>query len=323
MDYLLYIFARVLIACLQSLPLPLVARLGRFGGGVAYLLDSRHRRVALANLTMCFDAEKSPAEIRDLARENFRRIGENYACAIKTAAMTASELQPFVEFTVPPEFQNLPVDPKPESVVVGFGHFGNFELYARFGSFIPQYQCVTTYRGLRQPVLNDLLQSLREKSGCKFYERRFEAVQLKAAMNQPGTFLGLLADQHAGQNGLRLPFLGHPCSTSAAPALFALRYDCPLYTGFCYRVAPARWRLVAGEKIPTSENGRARSTAEIMLDVNQAFETAVRQDPANWFWVHKRWKQTKQKPVRRISPASEHPPEPASSASTSSANCLE
>ena len=27
-----------------------------------------------------------------------------------------------------------------------------------------------------------------------------------------------------------------------------------------------------------------------MRDVNRAFETAVRRDPANWFWVHRRWK---------------------------------
>ena len=27
-----------------------------------------------------------------------------------------------------------------------------------------------------------------------------------------------------------------------------------------------------------------------MRDVNRAFEAAVRRDPANWFWVHSRWK---------------------------------
>jgi lauroyl/myristoyl acyltransferase len=27
-----------------------------------------------------------------------------------------------------------------------------------------------------------------------------------------------------------------------------------------------------------------------MRDVNRAFEAAVRRDPANWFWVHRRWK---------------------------------
>ena len=30
-----------------------------------------------------------------------------------------------------------------------------------------------------------------------------------------------------------------------------------------------------------------------MADVNRAFEIAVRRDPANWFWVHDRWKRSK------------------------------
>ncbi len=89
---------------------------------------------------------------------------------------------------------------------------------------------------------------------------------------------------------MRLPFLGHDCSTSAAPAIFALRYHCALHTGICYRVGLARWRIEAGDEIPTHENGRPRSAAAIMRDVNRAFEAAVRRDPANWFWVHRRWK---------------------------------
>jgi lauroyl/myristoyl acyltransferase len=27
-----------------------------------------------------------------------------------------------------------------------------------------------------------------------------------------------------------------------------------------------------------------------MREVNLALEAAVRRDPANWFWVHRRWK---------------------------------
>jgi len=266
-----------------------VARLGRFGGAVTYGFDGRHRRVALRNLTMCFGAEKTPKEIRSLARENFRRIGESFACAVKTASMTLEELRPHVEFAAPEFLSQLP-DQKPESVVTAIGHFGNFELYARFGQFAPAYKSATTYRGLRQPSLNRLLQSLREKSGCLFFERRFDGVALRAFMKQDGIMLGLLADQHAGDAGLLLPFLGHTCSTSAAPAVYALRYHCALYTGICYRVALARWRIVAGARIPLYENERTRSTAEIMTDVNRAFEAAVRRDPANWFWVHNRWK---------------------------------
>jgi KDO2-lipid IV(A) lauroyltransferase len=147
MEQLLYLLARALVAFVQALPLAWVARIGRVGGAVTFWADARHRRVALANLKMCFEPEKSEREIRELARENFRRIGENFACAIKTAAMSLEELRPHVQFLVPPSLASLAATPQPPSVVVAIGHFGNFELYARFGQFVTGYQCVTTYRG--------------------------------------------------------------------------------------------------------------------------------------------------------------------------------
>jgi len=285
MDTLLCWPVRALIALLQALPLPLVARLGRAGGSLAWWLDARHRRVALKNLTMCLGNDKSPEEIRALARENFRRLGENFASAVKTAAMTFDELRPYIEFANTERLQ------PPRRIVVAIGHFGNFELYARFHQFAPGYQCATTYRALKHPAFNQLLQNLRERSGCLYFERRTDGPLLRAAMARTGIILGLLADQST--SGLRGPFLGHDCSTTLAPAIFALRYHCELFTGFCFRIGPARWRIELGELVPTQENGRPRRSADIMSDVNRAFEMAVRRDPANWFWVHRRWKAVK------------------------------
>ncbi|MCX7866341.1 MAG: hypothetical protein N2438_04345, partial [Limisphaera sp.] len=74
-EALLYLVARALVAGLQALPLGLVARLGRWGGGLAWWLDGRHRRVALRNLQRVFGGELSPRAIRALAREHFRRLG--------------------------------------------------------------------------------------------------------------------------------------------------------------------------------------------------------------------------------------------------------
>jgi len=290
MDQLLYNIARLLVKLLQALPLRGAARLGRAGGAVAYVIDLRHRRIALANLTLCFGIEMSRAQIRAIARENFRRIGENYACAIKTASMGWEQLRPHVEFVAAPEFLASAGADGAGRRVVAIGHFGNFELYARFGDLAPQFQCATTYRGLRQDSLNRLMQSLRERSGCLYFERRFDGPALKTFMHREGIILGLLTDQHAGNSGLRLPFLGHDCSTTASPAVFALRYNCALHTGICYRVGLARWRIEAGGQIPTHHDGKPRASNEIMADVNRALEAAVRRDPANWFWVHKRWK---------------------------------
>jgi len=296
MDTLLSLAARAVVTLIQALPLPWVARLGRLGGALAWTLDGRHRRVAIENLTHAFGGEQSPAAIRSLARENFRRLGENYAGAIRTAAMSAAEVRAVLSVAGSEKILRR-LGPQPGSCVIAIGHFGNFELYARANQEASHLQFATTYRALRQPALNRLMQELRERSGCLFFERRTESAALKEALTSRPVMVGFLADQHAGDRGLRLPFLGRDCSTTAAPAVFALRYGLPVFTAICYRVGLGCWRIEVGDEVSTAEAGHPRSVEAISLDINRAFEVAVRRDPANWFWVHRRWKPGKYRPA--------------------------
>ena len=289
MEHLLAALARLLIGLLQRLPLGLTARVGRAIGALVHLLDARHRRVARENLRRVFGAELTPPQIAALARENFRRIGENFACATRTAVMRDEEIREVLEVEGAEKVIRA-TEGRSEGIVVAIGHFGNFELYARARRWIPGFQFATTYRALRQPALNRVLQGLREQSGCLYFERRTESGALREAMSRQRLMIGFLADQHAGDRGLRVPFFGRDASTSAAPAVFALRYHCPLCTAVCFRVGPGRWRIELGDPIPTHANGQPREVEAIMRDVNAAFEAAIRRDPANWFWVHNRWK---------------------------------
>ena len=299
MNFVIYWLGRALVAVIGLLPLTWVARMGRCGGGLAYYLDPGHRRVALRNLTMCFGQETSPAEIAAIARENFRRLGENYACMVKTYLMPWEQLRRHIELVGMDRVVPREAGPQAQSRIIVLGHFGLFELCSHYGQFVPSFKLATTYRALSQPGLNRLMVELRNRSGCNYYERRTGGAALLAMMTKTGSMLGLLADHHGGKKGLRLPFLGHECSVSTAPAVFALRYHCPLNVAICYREGLGRWRIENSPAIVTSINGRRRSVEDITQEVNQAFEAAVRRDPANWFWVHKRWKPVENDHPRR------------------------
>jgi len=290
MDGILQILARGLLAALRLLPLEWVARLGRGAGGLAYWVDGRHRRVAMQNIAASFQPEWPVRKVRELARENFRRIGESLACAARTSAMSDEEMLSRLEVVGAEHLFPAGPGAAAQKFVVAIGHFGNFEVYARVRRLAPGYRLATTFRGLRQPSLDRMLRALRERSGTLFFDRRNQARDLRHAMNEGRIILGLLADQHAGDHGLALPFLGRVCSTSPAPALFARRYGCPLHTAVCFRVGLARWRIEVGPSIPQERDGHALSPEEVMTSVNRVFEDAIRRDPANWFWVHNRWK---------------------------------
>jgi lauroyl/myristoyl acyltransferase len=310
MDSIIYLFGSALLVFLQALPLEWAARVGRFFGGLVYYAAGRQRRVAVKNLTMCFGAEKSQTEIRAIAKENFKRIGENFVCPIQLLTAAPSAIWERLEITGGERV--LPhVKPGAErSIILAIGHFGNFEAFAQIRSRIPTHKLATTYRAFGNKAANRLLLKLRNHTDCLYFERRTEGAALRAALRGNTVLLGLLADQHSASSGIRLPFLGHDCQTSKAPAVFALRFNAPLYVSICYRTALARWRIEMGNEIPTRENGKPRSIADIMLDVNREFEAAVRRDPANWFWVHNRWKILNMKSSpRQPAPAQDEPEE--------------
>jgi KDO2-lipid IV(A) lauroyltransferase len=270
-------------------------------------VDKRHRRVAVRNLTMCLGKEKSEAEIRAIAKENFRRIGENFAAAVKTASMSGEQLRPHMEIIGANKLPPITVGGKTASRVIAIGHFGNFELFAHASTTLPAYRGATTYRALREEGLNRALLRLRQASGALYFERRSEGSAMRTALREQTLMLGLLSDQHSGDNGVRIPFFGHVCTTTKAPAIFALRFDLPLNPAFCFRTRPGYWRIEVGDEIPTRENGEPRTPEAIMRDVNLAFEAAVRRDPANWFWVHNRWKVRKKRGAPEPAPTEPKP----------------
>lgn len=292
MNLLLYWLVRGLMALLQALPLKVVGQLGRVGGLLWWTLDFKHSKLVLTSLAHAFP-EKTRSEVRAIARETFRRIAENGFAAVKTASMSHDEIDAVVQISGLEKIPRYVGPGGPANCIGAIGHFGNFELYTILGSHADGWKGAATYRGMNQPGFNKIVQQMRTRSGCLFFERRTEAGALKEALSKGGLLLGLLSDQRPGKGGVVVPFLGRDCGTTTAPAVFALRYDAPLFPMICYRAGLGRWRIEIGDEIPLRENGHPRSMEAIMTDVNRAFEAAIRRDPANWFWVHDRWKRRK------------------------------
>ncbi|MDX1952814.1 MAG: hypothetical protein SFY81_11580 [Verrucomicrobiota bacterium] len=288
MQNLLFQLGKFFLQGFQLLPLTWVARIGRLGGHLTFLLFRKHRQIAIDNLTRVFGTTHSTEEIHAIARENLSRIGEAYACAIKTTSMPEKKLFSRLEVLGVEQLQKR--NPDASNAIIAIGHFANFEVYARAATVAGNFRAATTYRGLKPPFADRLLRWLREQSGCLFFERRTQANELKRELASGGVLLGLLSDQHAGNGGIRGPFFGVDCSTTSAPAVLALRYNAPLFTAICYRTSLARWRVEIGPPIPLKDENGVRSVEQITQDINLAFEKGIRRDPANWFWVHRRWK---------------------------------
>ena len=289
MDRLRLLPMMVVVFLVQCLPLIWVAWLGRGLGGVAWWLCRHPRRQALVNLDIAYGGELTRAERARIARENFLRLGEAFACALKTADMDLAEignrlqvvglnkLRPWIERTEVP------------GVVIATGHFGNLEMYEFAARKLPWTETAILHRRSTSPLVNYLWQRLRRDSQAHFFEAGSQWTDLRTMLSGGKVALGMMSDLNAGARGRAVTFFGQPASTTAAPVICALRQRMPLHAAVCFRTGPARWRVEISDEIPTRVGGQARAVEDILQDLNQHLERSIRRDPANWFWPHPRW----------------------------------
>ena len=124
----------------------------------------------------------------------------------------------------------------------------------------------------------------------------------KNGFNAPTAFLreggavGVLIDQHAGDRGVWTPLFGRLASTSTLAGLLARRTEALLVPMAVQTAGPGRWKLVITPPVPRVEaDGTPLEPEAIAAVLNQSLARQIDAAPADWFWVHNRWKTPKPK----------------------------
>mgnify|MGYP002632375995 CR=1 FL=1 len=286
LDRLIYWLALVLITLIRCLPLSVCFACGQVVGAGLWAILPGYRRLARENLERAMGRDLSPAGLRRLTFRHFTTLGANAICSFKMAALNEAQVLASVTFE---NKEGLPgALAKGRGVVFIISHIGNWELLAQLTSLAPGYKSSTIYQALRNKGIDDLINRDRRAKGIITLDRK-RGVTKAVSLIREGGLVGVLIDQHAGESGIWMPFFNSLASTSPLAASLATRtgavvLPCAIYTdGF------AHWRFVVGEEIPYSRDPNTDTNA-LAASLNRTLEAQIRRSPADWFWVHNRWK---------------------------------
>jgi lipopolysaccharide heptosyltransferase II len=293
MDRLSYWAYRLISAAAGLLPLPLLCRLGMVCGWGAYYLLPGYRRLALRNLAIAFSGphESAPLtrrELRALARKHFATLGANLLGSIGVARLSADDVRKVA--TIDGHEIPLELIEQKRGFVFVIAHLGNWELLSQLTPLLYEVPTGTVYQRLGNPYMDADVRAARARLGLHLFERK-EGFQAAIKMLREGGGVGVLADQHAGDAGVWAPFFGRLASTTSLPAMMALRANAALLPITIQTVRPGQWRWIIGESIEVNSRDPNEATAIINLNI----EKRIRDAPADWFWVHNRWKTPKPK----------------------------
>lgn len=270
------------------LPLTAVFCLGAAIGWLGYFIAPPYRRLVLRNLEIAFGREKTPRELRALARRHFALLGANIFSSLKLPRLSRAQIERVVTVEG--------LETMDAGIVAGGGfvmvisHLGSWEMFAQLTPIIFRCKVGTIFQALGNKYIDAEVRKDRARLGLSLFERKAGFVKACQFMREGGA-VGVLVDQHAGDAGLWCPFFGRLASTSTLAATLALRTDAWLVPAAVYTDGIARWRCVIRGQMKPKEHDADTITARI----NVLLEDQIRRHPADWFWVHNRWKTPKPK----------------------------
>ncbi len=279
-----YLVYRALETCCRLLPLTVVWQLGRVLGRAGSLLFPGYRRLVRRNLEIAFGHDRSAAELDWLTREHFATLTANLLSSLKISYMDEAAVLARLETRGMEKVNILLKEGK--GLIYALCHMGNWEVLSQTNILGPGVKSASMYQALANPYLNAHVLRRRSRSVCTLFDRQ-AGFQAPAGWLREGNGLGILADQHAGDGGVWCPFFGRLASTTTLPALLSRRTGAPMVTLTVETIGPARWRLVCGEPIPMT---KGMNVDQATARMNQMLEEGIRHSPADWFWVHNRWK---------------------------------
>src|ERR1041385_5591233 len=283
-DFVVYLLYRAGLAVAAALPLPFLFACGEVLGVCACMFSGKYRRLATRNLEIAFQNEKSQSELTQLVRRHFRRLGANLLCSAKLTQMAPDKVLECVEGenieAMAREFRaGVPV-------VLVLSHLGTWEVFAQLmPKFVGFVRNSSVYQGLGNRFVDKHVRRTRSQTGLELFDRHdgFEPV---IDLLRSGGGVGVLSDQHAGDQGIWTPFFGRLASTSPLPALLAKRSRAAVVSSAVYTIGPGRWKMVFTDRIDTA----GVSVENLTLKINEVIEQQITHSPEDWLWAHNRWK---------------------------------
>lgn len=286
-NWLEYIPFIILAGVVRRLPRPTALALGRQLGTLGRWLLPKRVKLARSNLRRAFP-EQSPAEIEAIIARMYAHLGASFVEMLRLDLMKET-IDIHSDFIIRGEEHLRAARGEGRGCILLTGHIGFWEA----GNFIFSslgYPIGIVAKPMRNPLTDRYFLRMREAAGGYVISSRHGARRILKALQQ-NHFVGILLDQHAGrQNGVSVPFFGRPAWTTPIIAEIAMKYGIPIVPAFAWWEPDNRCRLeISPPILLEGELTRERVAANTAM-LTRIIEEAVRRDPAQWFWVHRRWR---------------------------------
>lgn len=270
-----------LFQLLGFLPLSVLRALGSLVGSALYVAARWRRHVVLQNLRVCFP-EKSESQHVAITKQAFVYFAQAWLDRSWLWHRSASCIQGRVRFTG--AIEELKAD---VPTVIFAPHFVGLDVgWTLLTLKVPKH-FTTIFTPQSNAVAGAWMTRGRSRFGQVQLLQREDGVKTIVSSLRNNAWLYLLPDMNFGpEESIFVPFFGEPAATVPSLSRFAKLGRA--------RVLPVVTRMTSsGYEVEVLKAWNDFPTDDVQADtalMNQRLETYIQDMPAQYFWVHKRFK---------------------------------
>jgi len=274
---------------LTRLPLPMLYALGSFAYFVAYHVMRWHRALAARNLGNAFP-EKSPDERAALLKQSYINLGQTLAETFWGFGASAEQLAQRVAIENPEVIERYITAMVP--VVVLTAHVCNWEWLlpgtaAQFGIPID-----AVYKPLRVASLDKFIRDTRSRFGGKPIPIQSFLFELMRRAGEARAY-AMVADQTPPRNMDKYwtRFLNQDTAFFTGADKIARFLDAPVIYIAMRRVSKGHYSVRVHVLVEPPYD--YDDDLQVVERYARRLELEIRANPADWLWVHNKWKYPK------------------------------
>jgi len=287
-DFAAYIGLRVLVVFLYIFDIDTNLKTACFLGRLLWRFYHRGRKRALDNLRASFP-EKSELWIHQVGRRSFEHLAMLAIDVIFTPRLVKKyNWRQYARFKTAERAKWMMKEGK--GLLMVTGHYGNFEIIGYLMGLFG-FNVYSIARPLDNEYINRYLYGVRQQKGQKIIDKK-GAAELMPHLIADGATLCFIADQDAGRKGIFVDFFGRKASTYKSIGLIAITNNVPIVVGYSRRIDNRFFFEISANRIiyPQEWTDKEDPLTWVTAEYTKAIEQFVREDPTQYWWLHRRWK---------------------------------
>lgn len=251
------------------------------------LVPSKRRALALANVRMSLAMDE--AEAQAIVKHSVTRFGRMFMDVLYLPKITKEKMLDYVSMTGVEHLEAALAAGR--GAVLATAHTGNWEIMGA-ALAMHDFPLVAVVQKQTNAAMDRFINDYRTLAGMHVTYK--SGVREMVRLLGQGMIIGLLVDQDAGQDGAFVDFFDRPASTPQGAAALARMKNSPIIPAFITEESDGRHTIHIHPAVWVQKTAdRDADICATTQVITKIVESHIRLHPAEWFWLHNRWK-TKQ-----------------------------